>query len=358
MTLDEKNKQMTGGPLLAIVIPTFQRLDYLLALLDDIDCQVRDMGEEANKLVVQVIDNCSEDHSWSRTVEHVKDRPYVWLSRNPSNLGIEGNLISGMLNSKGIFTWFLSDHQRLGSDVLARTVAVLSAISPDIICMDLENWSSPLQNRSDAWVGDLDQCTERERSELLFYFGNMSSLLCRTELLCFDMRLAYRIAWFHYPHLAFYRFLSLKSKVARISNASKLPGGNNLRRLSDSYNRLQASFIDNLSVVRFLTESSNIRWKTAFFQTLPYRKTLLSVLAQLLASKQGERWRTTNQLCYCALVNLTPYIGVCSIVIVISALVYWLPFFIRHPLVLFAVRRYKPDSAILDMRQRKDVLAK
>src|SRR4030095_6701459 len=97
-------------PLLSICIPTYNRAERLRVMLQAVLPQV---AAHADKVELWISDNASSDHT-PQVVADAHVLGPLQYSRNSSNLGIVGNLITLTSElARGEFVWGLGDDDLL-----------------------------------------------------------------------------------------------------------------------------------------------------------------------------------------------------------------------------------------------------
>lgn len=109
---------------LAIVVPTFNRADFLKKTLDSIFSEVNHYPDK--KILVYVSDNCSTDNTQS-VVESYLDQKIQYF-RNKSNLGFDGNVdASIILAESSRYVLLLSDDDFLVENALSHYLSLIES---------------------------------------------------------------------------------------------------------------------------------------------------------------------------------------------------------------------------------------
>ncbi|MBK1641619.1 hypothetical protein CKO12_06970 [Chromatium okenii] len=99
-----KNLRIAGGvaaaPLVSIIIPVFNKLDYTLACLDSI-------AEQLPQVAIEVL--VIDDHSNDDTERELSARDDIRYLRNATNLGFVGSCNRGAAEARGAFLFFLNN---------------------------------------------------------------------------------------------------------------------------------------------------------------------------------------------------------------------------------------------------------
>lgn len=331
-------------PTLSICVPTFQREKWIASLLEQFDREIRDVA--SGDVEVCIIDNASGDEFWAFLTRMKQPRDWLRIQRNRSNVGIEGNIVQSLLASRGIYTWLLSDHQKLRPGVLRQTLSILHEHQPDLVCMTLKSWRVPL--RESLRIMRLGDLSIKERSALLFTFGNMSTELFRSELARDHMRLAVRISWFNYPNMAFVRSWKTDTTVIQVPDATELPELVKGSLLKKSYDPFEASFINNLECISRLMAGSELTWSRRHFQNPDYIRALGVQIILIWIGDIDRHDRVFFQLLRAVWVNRVAYgAGVCSLLCGAGALISLLPRGLRTAAAKFVLSVGAPHSQIL-----------
>ena len=111
------------NPGLDIVIPSYNRYDYLIKQLGSLAPQLN------TQVKVTVLDNCSEDLRYCN-IGNIYD--FIKVVRHPFNIGLVGNILRSYEYSKSGYLWILSDDDPISSDVIARILGAMES-NPDHI---------------------------------------------------------------------------------------------------------------------------------------------------------------------------------------------------------------------------------
>ncbi|MGL5056658.1 MAG: glycosyltransferase family 2 protein [Fusobacteriaceae bacterium] len=114
--------------LLSILIPTYNRENYLKKALDKFFEQITD--EFKDKIEILVSDNCSVDKTQElleKFQKISKDKKINFkFSKNNENLGSDGNFLKLINESKGKFCWIFGDDEFLLSSGLEKIMPLLT----------------------------------------------------------------------------------------------------------------------------------------------------------------------------------------------------------------------------------------
>jgi glycosyltransferase involved in cell wall biosynthesis len=272
--------------LLSICIPTYKRESYIDLLLAELAFAITEDGLEGSVEVV-VLDNSSPDQTWDIITRHADRSAFIRPIKNKVNIGAEANVIRSLYEASGTYTWLLSDHQTLMPGKLLELVSLLRESSPDFCCVAINQWTSPLS--ISGKVFELGQLSQAELGALLFTWGNISSLLGKTEYFMSSLRRSIMIACYNYPHLSFLQDLSRTTRVAQLKSAIEfrsLGQGTFVR----NYDPYRPCFINNILIVKDLIEKTNVCFSVSSFQTVDYQKAFAVDSIRLLVASGGSFW--------------------------------------------------------------------
>lgn len=113
---------ITNRPLLSIYIPTYNRSNELIGLLEDL----RNEGVFADpEIEVVVSDNHSGDDTCIRLEEFRKKESGLVIFRNEENTGLAGNLRDSSFRTTGEYMWIIGDDDRLYKGLIGRCISIL-----------------------------------------------------------------------------------------------------------------------------------------------------------------------------------------------------------------------------------------
>ncbi len=117
-------------PLLTIIIPTYNRSNYLSKLLKNLEEQI--LGEE-DKVKVLILDNCSTDSTKSEVEKFTKTNNYFHYIKNESNIGPDSNFLKGYKNVFSNYFWFIGDDDLPRKGFIKLLINFLQNNSPSLI---------------------------------------------------------------------------------------------------------------------------------------------------------------------------------------------------------------------------------
>jgi glycosyltransferase involved in cell wall biosynthesis len=161
-----------AAPLLTIAIPTCNRAQSLIALLNSI---VQDLAPEAAaKLEILVSDNGSTDDTAARAAPYSAAHGLVYR-RNPHNLGYDGNIASLIPAARGEFVWIMGDDDRVAPGALSRLLQLLSDDPADLLLLPGRRDEEP-DTANHASARGITTPVRAELNQFLNSFGLMGTL--------------------------------------------------------------------------------------------------------------------------------------------------------------------------------------
>jgi glycosyltransferase involved in cell wall biosynthesis len=138
--------------LLSILVPTFNRDNYLDRLLAELSRQIRESN--ASEIVEVIIsDNASSDNTKSIVDSHLSNNSSFSGIRHSSNIGAESNLISLLDRASSKFFWFIGDDDFPVAGLIRHVIIQLNAVSPSLLYLP-SVWATNISTI------DLDQSKE------------------------------------------------------------------------------------------------------------------------------------------------------------------------------------------------------
>ena len=120
-------------PKLSICIPTFNRAQFLRSTLAQLARSVECLSSRDQQLVeVIVVDNASTDSTPEVVAEFVDVLPNLQMGQNPSNIGVERNIVTALQVGAGDWVWPLGDDDFIAPQTLARVFEALDQGGPDL----------------------------------------------------------------------------------------------------------------------------------------------------------------------------------------------------------------------------------
>jgi glycosyltransferase involved in cell wall biosynthesis len=122
-----------NSELLSICIPTRNRAKYLREILTTFAHQVQEGGISGEELAFYVSDNASEDETPEVFREFARKVPEASYSRNPVNIGGDGNNIHVRTLAKGEYLWVLGDDELVCDKAVAAALRLIREHRPGLI---------------------------------------------------------------------------------------------------------------------------------------------------------------------------------------------------------------------------------
>jgi hypothetical protein len=141
----------TEGPLVSVVIPTWNNRPYIAACISSV------LQQTYRSLEVHVLDDCSTDGTWEALRDMAAGDCRLVLSRNESNLGIYQNAIRGFDRASGELIKYVFADDVLTPQAIATLVSTFQA-APTVVL------ATSTSGRIDAYGGvvrDLRRFTPR-----------------------------------------------------------------------------------------------------------------------------------------------------------------------------------------------------
>jgi glycosyltransferase involved in cell wall biosynthesis len=201
---------------LTIAILTHNRYANLVCTLKSLEPVIPMQG-----LKIMVFDNASSDNTEQLMSEYTSRYRSVEYIRNSMNLGIEGNIARALTTPDSKYIWLLSDHMVVFPDSLKSMLPILAASDAAIGYCGIKDYGS--------LVGSLPRCeyfsslSLQDVCHLIFWTGNISSLLVSRSHVASRTREIFRFSNFSYPNLGVWSRLSdcKSSKILVLPTCSR-----------------------------------------------------------------------------------------------------------------------------------------
>jgi abequosyltransferase len=116
-----KGISMETNPHLSIVIPTYNRADFLDRCLELAIPLAR-----AHNILIYVSDNTSTDATPEVVGKRIAEYPLIRYGRNEKNLGPDGNFERALKQAQTEYVWLLGDTYRIPDDGVGRLIELIS----------------------------------------------------------------------------------------------------------------------------------------------------------------------------------------------------------------------------------------
>lgn len=114
---------MKQEKLLSILIPTYNREEYLMKNLNILLSQINE--EIAEKIEIIISDNCSDDNTFEKLLELKEKNEILKISKNEKNIGADKNFYKLIMESQGKYLWLFGDDEFLLEKGLEKVIYYL-----------------------------------------------------------------------------------------------------------------------------------------------------------------------------------------------------------------------------------------
>lgn len=118
--------------LLSILVPTYNRDNYLERLLCELSLQIKE-SDTSDIVEVLIADNASSDNTKFIVNSHLSSNSNFSAIRHSSNIGAESNLISLLESASGKFCWFIGDDDLPVAGLIKHVTSQINLISPSLL---------------------------------------------------------------------------------------------------------------------------------------------------------------------------------------------------------------------------------
>lgn len=131
--------------ILTIVIPTYNRVNYLKDLLPKLCQQVEKINNRSILIEIIVSDNNSSDgtQEYMLRAANIFNIKYY---RNRKNYGAERNFILGIKRSKGEFIWIFGDDDLICENGISRLYEKILEVNSELIIVGEKNYNPGIEN--------------------------------------------------------------------------------------------------------------------------------------------------------------------------------------------------------------------
>lgn len=120
------------NPTLSILIPTYNRANFLARLLQEIESQLS-CQSISSQVEVLIADNCSNDDTMkSATLYTSKYSNWSYVKRS-LNVGPDANMMALLESANGIYCWFIGDDDLPRAGLIAQVLACLMQVHPSLL---------------------------------------------------------------------------------------------------------------------------------------------------------------------------------------------------------------------------------
>jgi glycosyltransferase involved in cell wall biosynthesis len=173
MTDSDEPIHAKSGPVLCIVIPTFNRAEFLDQCLA---FAVEAIAHHAVPICIS--DNCSTDNTADVVEKWLAVYPLICYSRNDANMGPDKNFEMALKMGQADYVWLLGDTYRITRACVDHVIAILMASTqgPDVVVL---NAAGRVTDVPGTVFTDANQLLSR----LGWHMTCMSSLVYRRDVL-------------------------------------------------------------------------------------------------------------------------------------------------------------------------------
>jgi glycosyltransferase involved in cell wall biosynthesis len=119
--------------LLSICIPTRNRSRYLKDILSAFARQVSESKLGPDKVAFYISDNASDDQTPEVIRQFAREVPQATYSRNPENIGADGNNLHVRTLAKGKYLWVIGDDELLRDKAVVTVLELIEKYQPGLI---------------------------------------------------------------------------------------------------------------------------------------------------------------------------------------------------------------------------------
>jgi glycosyltransferase involved in cell wall biosynthesis len=171
---------VTLDPILGICIPTYKRPDYLFACVQSI---IRSAG--ILTIPIFISDDSTDDTNVATIKQLMASYPYIILSRNPENLGIDRNILKSVDICSCRYAWMLGEDDRLLPGAVSSVLDVLKREDPPFLYVNYKSVDASMKIVLKERSLPLMRADSMESSEFLagdaWSMGFIGSCVVRTE---------------------------------------------------------------------------------------------------------------------------------------------------------------------------------
>lgn len=130
---------------ISILIPTFNRRDKVVSLLNSLNQFINSKSEYVYSYEIIISDNCSTDGTNEAISEFISDKFNFRYYRQTTNVGFDCNIKFLYDKSTLDYVWYLSDDDIVNEDALGIIISTLSSETPDVL---LFSFAQPRENKN------------------------------------------------------------------------------------------------------------------------------------------------------------------------------------------------------------------
>lgn len=197
--------------LLSIVIPTYNRVNELKSNVLGLCDQVIQNGLE-NQVEIVVSDNASTDGTALAFHEIAQQFSFVMYRQNEKNLGIDGNVLSGMSVACGNYVWLLGDDDSVVPNGLNDVLTAISEATKKSLGLVVLNYEVYDRKLETKLHGQVSKFKAGVYSDAKTFVGEVAYLLTFISLVILERTSALEKANSKNPYLGslhFHYFLAI-----------------------------------------------------------------------------------------------------------------------------------------------------
>lgn len=171
---------MKNRKLLTVCIPTYNRCEYVLKTIKNLDSQLK-IEDLTSIIEIIISDNNSTDDSEKKIIDYIGDKTYIKYVRNNENLGFGRNIERLSFLAKGDYLWFCGDDDIYSSDIIKSIYIILSeSIDLDYLYINYTDKEKEIDNKKN------DTLYFKNKMDLFSYIlngpGFLSSSIFKAKL--------------------------------------------------------------------------------------------------------------------------------------------------------------------------------
>lgn len=155
------------APILEICIPTYNRAEKVIKTIEFL---ISERALNAEPVAIHVKDNYSSDQTSQLLAERFNDVPDLKISRNEKNVGLIGNLLLLIKESKGKYTWLVGDDDILHAGILGEILKTIKE-DPNYVFI---NHRAIYENGTPAFTSAIPESKPKDLLDIFnFSFGSV-----------------------------------------------------------------------------------------------------------------------------------------------------------------------------------------
>jgi len=185
--------------LLSIVIPTYNRCNYLRELLPEIIHQCNLIDPDNTEIELVLCDNASTDLTSEYIASQNQGRRISYY-RNSENIGGDANFIHGVKLAKGKYVWLFGDDELLFENGISNVIKILKKYSCSLLIVRDESYPVGLEHsRLFNNYEELVRCISKINPHFVLAHTLITGNIFKRDL--FDLNCAYRCISTSYGHM-------------------------------------------------------------------------------------------------------------------------------------------------------------